>query len=77
MTGALTQTGGEGKGRKGRRESDSGTDLEVLVLLRTRSEGVAPSSGVAQGREEVAPCNQIQLGTFLDEKKKTSGVFVD
>lgn len=66
MTGALTQTDGGGESEGRRRESDGGADLEVLVPPQTRSEGVLPSSGEAQGREEVGPCNQIQLGTLLD-----------
>lgn len=69
MTGALTQTDREGRSERRRRESDGGTDLEVLVLRRSRSEGVAPSSAEVQGRGEVGPCNQIQLGTLLEWKK--------
>lgn len=64
--GCADTDGRRGKREEGRRESDGGTDLEVLMLLQTRSEGVVPSCGEAQGREEVGPCNQIQLGTFLD-----------
>lgn len=57
------------KGEEGRRESERGTDLEELVPPPSRSGRAPPSSWEAQDREEAGPCNQIQLGTFLDGQK--------